>query len=304
MNINRYFQTTLAAAILSLLLAGNTIAGQDEGPGKKTIKAITVTKNLFMLQGKGGNIGVFVGSDGTFLIDDQYAPVTPEILENVQSLGGNHPKFLINTHYHGDHSGGNENLGSGNTLIFSHDNVRTRLTSGAFIAAFKAKMAATAKIGLPVVTFSEDMNFHINSETIRAQHVPHAHTDGDSFIHFSQSNVIHAGDIFFNGFYPYIDVDHGGSLRGMIGAVDEILVLADEESKIIPGHGPLSNKRELVHYRNMLQTSFDRLRKLRLAGKSVQEAVAANPLADQEKEWGDGLFSGSRWIEIVYLGVY
>jgi cyclase len=267
------------------------------------ITPVAVTEQIYMIAGKGGNIGIFTGEDGTFLIDDNFAPLTEKIVEAIKSIGGDHPKFLINTHYHGDHTGGNENLGSGGTLIFSHDNVRERLRNGSFIKAFDMKLAATAEEGLPVVTFSEGINFHVNGDTVRAIHVASAHTDGDSFIHFEGANVIHAGDILFNGFYPFIDVNHGGSLRGTILAVEEIISLADENTKIIPGHGPLADKAQLEDYREMLLTAYDRLQKLKSEGKTSQEAAAAKPLADLEATWGDGLFSGDRWIELIYTGV-
>ncbi|PLX95884.1 MAG: MBL fold metallo-hydrolase [Desulfuromonas sp.] len=269
-----------------------------------TVSAIQVSEQIYMLTGQGGNIGLFVGEDGSFLIDDQFAPLTDKIVAAIRSVGGDTPKFLINTHYHGDHTGGNENLGREGTLIFSHDNVRERLSAGSFISAFKMKGDPLAKEGLPVVTFSEDISFHLNGDTVHAVHVPHAHTDGDSFIHFKMANVIHAGDIFFNGFYPFIDVQHGGSLRGMITAVDRILALADDQTKIIAGHGTLGNKTQLAEYRRMLGVAHERLRTLKESGKTAEEAIAASPLADLEATWGDGLFKGERWIEIIYPGVY
>lgn len=269
-----------------------------------TITAVPVTTQIYMLTGKGGNIGVFIGADGTFLIDDQFAPLTEKILAAIKSVGGDTPKFLINTHYHGDHTGGNENLGGSGTLIFSHDNVRERLSAGSFIEAFNMKSAAVSSEGLPVVTFSADISFHLNGDTVQALHVPHAHTDGDSFILFKTANVIHAGDIFFNGFYPFIDVAHGGSLKGMIAAADQLLALANDQTTFIAGHGPLGDKTQLSDYRQMLATAYERLRTLKMAGKSVAEAVAAKPLADLEEIWGDGLFKGDRWIELVYAGVY
>jgi len=264
---------------------------------------IQVAEQIYMLEGEGGNIGLFIGEDGTFLIDDQFAPLTEKIVETIKSVGGDFPKFLINTHYHGDHTGGNEKLGQGGTLIFSHDNVRERLGTGSFIAAFNMKRSAVSREGLPVVTFSKDISFHLNGDSVRAIHVPHAHTDGDCFIYFKAANVIHAGDFFFNGFYPFIDVTHGGSLKGMIKAVDKVLSLADDRTKIIAGHGPLGDKAQLTDYRQMLSTSYGRLRKLKAEGKTVQEAVAAKPLADLEATWGDGLFKSDRWIELIYSGV-
>lgn len=288
-------------AVLALTFAPLADAGAAE---EVTIGTVPVTGQVFMLTGQGGNLGLLVGSDGTFLIDDQFAPLTDKILAAIKAVGGEQPKFLINTHYHGDHTGGNENLGRRGSLIVAHDNVRERLVDGSYLAAFQMKSPPTAPQGLPVVTFGADLSFHLNGETVHAIHVPHAHTDGDSFIHFQSSNVIHAGDIFFNGFYPFIDIHHGGSLKGMIQAVERILALTDEKTKIIPGHGPLADRAQLVSYQQMLETAYQRLKKLRVAGKTVEEAIAAKPLADLEETWGGGLFSGDRWIELVYTGVY
>ncbi len=290
-------------SVLSVLIAGFMSLATTVQAADEKIIPIPITKQIYMIKGEGGNIGLFTGEDGTFLIDDQFAPLMDKIVAAIKSVGGQYPKFLINTHYHGDHTGGNENLGQGGTLIFSHDNVRERLRSGSFIQAFKTKRAGVPREGLPVVTFSEDISFHLNGDSVRAIHVPHAHTDGDSFIYFKAANVIHAGDFFFNGFYPFIDVNHGGSLKGMIIAVDKVLSLADESTKIIAGHGPLGDKEQLTSYRQMLGTAYERLRKLKAEGKTAQEAVAAKPLADLEATWGDGLFKSDRWIEMIYSGV-
>ncbi|MBW2318953.1 MAG: MBL fold metallo-hydrolase [Deltaproteobacteria bacterium] len=290
-------------SVLCVLIAGfMSLATTGEAAGEKIIP-IPVTEQIYMIAGEGGNIGLFIGGDGTFLIDDQFAPLTEKIVAAIKSVGGDYPKFLINTHYHGDHTGGNEKLGKGGTLIFSHDNVRERLSTGSFIEAFNMKRASVSREGLPVVTFSEDISFHLNGDNIRAIHVPHAHTDGDSFIYFKAANVIHAGDFFFNGFYPFIDVRHGGSLKGMIKAVDKVLSLVDDSTKIIAGHGPLGDKEQLTSYRQMLGIAYERLRKLKAEGKTAQEAVAAKPLADLEATWGDGLFKSDRWIELIYSGV-
>ena len=289
---------TLSVLIVMSLSLAN--AGQYD---EVEIKTIPVTGQIYMVTGKGGNIGLFIGEDGTFLIDDQFAPLTERIIAAIKSVGGDFPEFLLNTHYHGDHTGGNENLGRGGTLIFSHDNVRDRLSAGSFIAVFDKKREAVSKEGLPVVTFSEDISFHLNGDTVHAIHVPHAHTDGDSFIHFKKANVIHTGDLFFNGFYPFIDVAHGGSLKGTIKGVDKVLALSDDKTKIIAGHGPLGNKAQLIEYRQMLWTAYERLRKLKAEGKSAQEAAAAKPLKDLEASWGNGMFTGDRWIEIIYSGV-
>jgi len=290
-------------SVLCVLIVGFTLLPTPGQSADETITPVPVAEHIYMLVGKGGNIGLFVGEDGTFLIDDQFAPLTEKIVEAIKSIGGDYPKFLINTHYHGDHTGGNEKLGQGGTLIFSHDNVRERLKSGYFIEAFNMKQAGIAREGLPVVTFSEDIKFHLNGDIILATHVPHAHTDGDSFIYFQGANVIHAGDLFFNGFYPFIDVTHGGSLKGMINGVDKVLSIADDSTKIIAGHGPLGDKRQMASYRQMLGIAYERLRKLKAEGKTAQEAAAAKPLADLDATWGNGLFKSDRWIELIYSGI-
>lgn len=280
------------------LTVQSTVAQEDA-----TIESTKLTDQIYMLTGHGGNLGVFIGQDGTFLIDDQFAPLTEKIIAELMVLGGDIPRFLINTHYHGDHTGGNENLGKAGTLIVSHDNVRERLQGGSFISEFNMLIAPAAPVALPVVTFSEDITFHLNGDTVQAIHIPHSHTDGDAIIHFVEANVIHAGDIIFSGFYPFIDVSHGGTIKGMIEGTKLVLSLADDNTKIIPGHGPLTGKTELSGYLQMLETAYARLGKLKADGKTAQEAIEMKPLADLEKEWGDGIFNGDKWIEIIYPGV-
>ncbi len=290
--------------LLVLVFLTITATGQAKSQTETvTITPLKITRQLYMLSGKGGNIGLFIGEDGTFMIDDQFAPLTEQILAVIKAAGGSFPRFLINTHYHPDHTGGNENLGEEDTLIFAQDNVRKYLHDGYFIKAFNAKQPPLEPEGLPVITFSKDISFHLNGEDIHAVFAPHAHTDGDCFIVFPKANVIHTGDIFFNGFYPFIDVDHGGTLQGMIAATDTILKLSDEKTTIIPGHGPLGNKAALTTYRNMLATALERLKKLKTAGKSTDDAVATRPLADFEKKWGNGHFRGDQWIRLVYPSI-
>jgi len=295
----------LRKGVFLLFMAGllwpaiSTAAAQEE----VTIKTIPVQNGVYMLVGQGGNIGLFIGEDGTFLIDDQFAPLTPKHLEAIRAAGGEVPKFLINTHYHADHTGGNENLGKAGAVIFSHDQVRKRMTMETVIEAFNMTTPPQPKDALPVVTFSTDITFHLNGDTLYAFHVPRAHTDGDSVIHFNNANVIHSGDVFFNGFYPFIDVAHGGTLFGMIRAADAILALADGETKIIPGHGPLGDRAQLQAYRDMLRTAYERLGRLKAKGMSVDEAVGEKPLADLEERWGKGMFSGDKWISLIYDGL-
>jgi len=290
----------IAIGIATNLLATSVTWAQDP----VQVEAIQVRGNIYLLTGQGGNIGLFIGSDGSFMVDDQFAPLTEKIIAAAKSVGGDVPKYLINTHFHGDHTGGNENLGQTGTLIMSHHGVRERLVNGSFIGAFGMKADPASKVALPTVTYSENMHLHINDETVHIVHIPRAHTDGDSFVVFEKANVVHAGDLFFNGFFPFIDAANGGSVKGVIAGVDAILALTDSDSKIIPGHGPLANRSDLQAYRDMLVMAYERLLKLKNTGVSAEDAVRQAPLKDLEQEWGDGIFTADKWIGIVYPAVF
>ncbi len=285
--------------VIGFVLAGMLI----NATAAQQIESVKVSDSIHMLTGKGGNIGVLIGEDGTFLIDDQFAPITDAILAKVTELGGSTPRFVINTHFHGDHTGGNENLGNAGSIVVSHGNVRKRLTTETLIKAFNMTTPPQPKAALPIVTFTRDISFHLNGETINVVHFPVAHTDGDSVVHFRNANVIHAGDIVFNGIFPFIDIDHGGTVKGLIAAVDKILALSNETTRIIPGHGPLANKGQLFEYRDMLATAEKRLGKLKAGGKTATQAVAEKPLTDLDAKWGNGMFKSGRWIGIIYDGI-
>jgi glyoxylase-like metal-dependent hydrolase (beta-lactamase superfamily II) len=307
--MKKLFAFTLMIGLI-FMVCGTAVSADKGKPPDVKIKAIPVVENIYMLTSgsgfpeyKGGNIGAFIGKDGTLVVDASFPFVTNNILSSIKSLGGDTPKFLINTHFHGDHTTGNGNLGNKGTLIVSHDNVRERLANGSFLPPFRIKLPPSNKAALPVITFSDDMYLSINNESVHAIHVPSAHTDGDSIIHFKKANVVHTGDIFFNGYFPFIDVDNGGSVKGVILAVDTILSITDDNSKIIPGHGPLADKAQLVAYRNMLRTAYQRLLKLKNEGVTVEDAVIRKPLADLEAQWGGVTFSAERWIGIIYPGV-
>jgi glyoxylase-like metal-dependent hydrolase (beta-lactamase superfamily II) len=291
--------SVMAVLTTSLLLS---LAGRAQDPVK--IEATKVQDNIYMITGQGGNIGLFTGVDGSFMIDDQFAPLTEKIIEVAKSVGGDVPSYLINTHFHGDHSGGNENLGKAGAFIMAHDAVRQRLINGSFIGAFGMKAEPASKPALPTVTYSESMRLHINDETVHIIHVPRAHTDGDSFVVFKSANVVHAGDLFFNGFFPFIDGAHGGSVKGVIAGVDTILALTDDNSKIIPGHGPLGSRADLQRYRDMLAIAYERLLKLKNQGVSAEDAVLQAPLEDLAADWGSGIFTADKWIGVVYPAVF
>lgn len=292
------WRSTLAALCIAFCIGpGAAIAGAAE------LQLREVAPGIHMLAGKGGNIGVFTGPDGTFLIDDQFAESTPAILDAVRSLGGDAPRFLLNTHYHFDHTGGNENFGRTGALILAHDNVRKWLRDGYQLKAFSRTQEPAPAGALPVITYSREISLHLNGQEVRALHIPGAHTDGDSVVHFRASNVIHTGDIFFNGFFPFIDTEHGGSLPGMLAAVDHILTLANAQTRIIPGHGPLASRDDLLAYRGMLFTALQRLSELKRRGLDLKAALAHNPLEDLDSQWGQGLFTTERWIRLVFDSV-
>lgn len=290
----------VAGVVAASLLSSFSISAQNP----VQVEVARVRGNIYLLTGQGGNIGLFIGDDGSFMVDDQFAPLTEKIIAAVKSVGGDLPRYLINTHFHGDHSGGNQNLGQSGTLIKSHYGVRERLAQGSFIGVFGMKSPAAARVALPTITYSENMHPHLHNETVHIVHVPAAHTDGDSFVVFESANVVPTGDLFFNGFFAFIDVANGGSVRGMIVGADAILALTDADSKTIPGHGPLAIRADLQAYRDMLATAYARLLKLKNEGVSAEDAMIHAPLKDLEAKWGKGIFSAEKWIEIVYPGIF
>ncbi|WP_374763087.1 MBL fold metallo-hydrolase [Yunchengibacter salinarum] len=273
------------AAVCALVMgAGAPVFAQND------MADVTVTREalrgpVHVIFGRGGNIALSSGSDGAFLVDDQYAPLTDKIRAAVAETGDPVLRFVINTHFHMDHSGGNENLGQSGALIIAHDNVRHRLKTGAEIKAFGAVMDPASDATLPVVTFNEEMSLHLNGEEARVIHVPHAHTDGDSMVHFTGSNVLHMGDTFFNNRFPFIDVDNGGSIDGILNAVSVALERVDDDTIIIPGHGPVTDRAGLETYRDVVTEARDRIAAQKAEGKSLKEIQAAAPLADMADKW-------------------
>jgi len=258
--------------------------------------------NIHMLSGQGGNIGVCVGEDGVFLIDDQFAPLTQQILAEIRKLSSAPVRFVLNTHWHGDHTGGNENLGEAGAIIVAHANVRRRMSEKQFMQAFDRTVEPSPTGALPVVTFDQSIIFHWNGETIEVVHVPPAHTDGDSVVYFANANVIHSGDLFFNGTYPYIDTGAGGNLVGMIQGIERILERSDAKTRIIPGHGPLATRADLERYHEMLTSVRDRVAPMVREGRSRDEVIAAKPTADLDADWGAGFMKPDVWVGLVYDG--
>lgn len=267
------------------------------------IETVPVGPGIYMLTGEGGNIGVSVGVDGTLIIDDQYAPLAGKIETALNRLAKGAPRFLINTHWHGDHAGGNEHFGRSGAIIVAHAKVRQALKIEKTIPLFNLHKPPSPRAALPVVTFDDRMMLHWNDHEIVLLHAPNAHTDGDVIVHFRDANVIHMGDTFFNGFYPFIDTDSGGSIAGMIAAAERVLAMADEHTRIIPGHGPLADRAALMAYRDMLVIAEREIRVLRDAGKTPDEIVAAKPTAALDPDWGKGFLAPDVWVRILASGM-
>ncbi len=228
------------------------------------------------------------------LIDDQYAPLAPKIRAALEGIAPRQPlRFVLNTHWHGDHTGGNENFGEGGALIVAHHNVRKRLAAGGFMEAFKRDVKPAPAKALPMVTFGDDVAFHLNGLTLR----------GDAVVFFPEANLVHMGDLYFNGLYPVIDYGSGGHIDGVIAAVSGILPRLDEKSRIIPGHGPLATKADLIVYRDLLATVAARMKKLMAEGKTLEQIQAAKPTAEYDEKWGKQFLNPEAWVEMVYMGL-
>ncbi|HJN68912.1 MAG: MBL fold metallo-hydrolase [Candidatus Marinimicrobia bacterium] len=261
------------------------------------IKTKKLSESIYMLEGSGGNIGVCIGEDGTFIIDDQFAPLTEKITAAIGKITPKPVQFLINTHWHYDHTDGNENFGSAGAIIVSHENSRKRMARDEVIALFGIEQKAYSRDGLPKITFKESMSFHYNGETINIFHIGQAHTDGDAIVHFVESNVLHMGDVFVRYGFPFIDEPNGGNINGMIETLDKVAELANNQTQIIPGHGQVSNRKDLLDYRKMLVTIRDRIKIQVGKGKTLKQIIASNPTQGYE---GSDIFAKDDFVKIVY----
>jgi glyoxylase-like metal-dependent hydrolase (beta-lactamase superfamily II) len=270
---------------------------------KVAVRSEKLAETVWMLTGAGGNLAVSAGEDAVFLVDDQYAPLTEKIAAEIGRISPKPVRFVLNTHWHGDHVGGNEALGKAGAVIVAHDNTRKRLSTEQFLEMWRATVKPLPKAGLPVVTFSQDTTFHLNGEEIRAFHVPRAHTDGDVVVHFAASDVIHMGDVFWNRLYPLIDTGSGGTIDGMVAACDRALGLASAKTRIIPGHGPLATRDDLEAYRDMLAAVAERIRKMIREGKKLEEITASKVTADFDEVWGKGFIPPHKFAEMVAMNL-
>lgn len=272
---------------LALVLATTTLAQRDFS--NIEIKAIPVAKNIYMLEGSGGNIGVSIGADGNLIVDDQFAPLAEKIDAALQKLNPGKLKFLLNTHHHGDHTGGNAIFGAKEAIIIAQDNVRKRLASD----------TNQKKEALPVITFGHSVSVHFNGEEIKLLHHGPGHTDGDSIIHFTGANVVHMGDQFFNGGFPFVDLNSGGTVEGYIKTVAAVLEKIPADAKVIPGHGKLATVEDLKGFHAMLLETTSLVKKSIADGKSLEDIKTAG-LPEKWKSYGAGFINTGRWIETIY----
>ncbi|HET9744731.1 MAG TPA: MBL fold metallo-hydrolase [Chitinophagaceae bacterium] len=242
------------------------------------IKTTKLTESIYMLEGAGGNIGVLVSNDGIIIIDDQFAPLTEKIRAALSQISSKPVRFVINTHFHNDHTGGNENFSGQGAIILSHENARRRLTTDYFFEAFKETQKASPYEALPKVTFADSVTFHVNGETVHVFYAKNAHTDGDVIIHFKESNIFHCGDVFVRYGFPFIDQGAGGSIDGMIRACEQLIAITNDQTKIIPGHGGMSTRKDLMDYKHMLVTVRTRIADGIKQGKTLQQIADSDPM--------------------------
>jgi cyclase len=294
----------ICTAVVLVLLLQFSIVGIAEAQGRKMegdVGTVRVRDNIYMLtMGSAGNVGVSIGEDGVALIDDQFAPMNKRINAAVDQLTDKPIRYLFNSHWHGDHSGGNKAFAEQGPVIVAHDNVRQRLSAEQFHLFFKARSAPAPVEARPAITFNDSMTFYFNGDTIEVLHMPAAHTDGDSVFYFRNTDVIHTGDVFINRGYPLIDIASGGTIKGQIAATNRIIEMMGPDTIVIPGHGPLADKARVVAVRNMLLTAWKNVAELIIQGKTLEEIIAAEPLADLDPKWGQGFLKAKYFVEIIY----
>ncbi|MFP7723010.1 MBL fold metallo-hydrolase [Lysobacter sp. A3-1-A15] len=291
----------LRLAITLALLGASTLAGaQQRDWSKVEIESTPLRMGTHLLEGVGGNMVASVGDDGTFLVDDQYAPLNDKIRAALKAIDDRPVRFVINTHWHGDHTGGNEAFGATGAVIVAHDNVRKRMSTQQFTADMKPRGEPSPEGALPVVTFTEGVTLHLNGDTVRVVHVADAHTDGDALVKFERANVLHMGDTFFHGSYPFIDSASGGDVDGVLVAVHRGLELADADTIVVPGHGERTDRAGLAAYGALLRGYRDRIAAMKAEGQSLEEVIAAKPTAATDEAMGQGFIKPEQLVRSIY----
>lgn len=280
--------------LVALVVAALTLAAQDRFAGVE-IEALPVRGSVSMLIGQGGNIGVCAGPDGLVVVDNQFLPLAEKIQAALDAMDSGELRYMLNTHHHGDHTGGNEFFGDLAPIV-AQENVRQRLEKGG------PGQQPAKEVALPVITFQDELKLFVNGETIRLRHHADCHTDGDSVVWFEDSNVVHMGDLFFKDSFPFVDVAAGGNVQNLITAIAAVLERVQDDTFIIPGHGALANREDLVHYHEMLRVSLEFVSERKRAGKSLQD-MQKEGLGPDYREWGKGFINEQRWLGLVYSAV-
>jgi cyclase len=286
----------VVALVLSLVSVVRAQPNMEE-----KLETQKLTDTLYLVTGPGGNVAVLIGTTGLLLVDDQVPPMSTKLKQTIAQISPKPVRFVINTHWHFDHTGGNPVFGGDGAVIVAHDNVRKRVSTEQFMKFFNRKMPPIAPEGWPVLTFAQSISFHIDGEDIDVLHVDPAHTDGDSIVHFRKSNIIHTGDTFLSAGYPFVDLWSGGSSDGILRACDRVMAMAQPTTRIIPGHGPLSDTTKVKSFRDMLATIRERVRKQVADHKTLADVQAAKPTADYDATWGNYFIQGSQLVETLYV---
>ncbi len=281
--------------LLALVLS---ISAQAQPEDEPTVSVTPIKDGLYLLQGRGGNVVASWGEDGMLLVDDDYPQYQPAYLQAVKALGADGVRFIVNTHWHGDHTGGNAAWGESGSVILAHDNVRQRLSTRQDIKAFNRVVEASPKTAWPLVTFADSLALHVNGQTVEVQHFPRGHTDGDSMVFFVEANVVHTGDHYFKDRFPFVDIGSGGSVDGLIDNILALLERVDFYTIIVPGHGSIANREDLARYYNMLMETREEVRAMQARGMEL-EAMQAAGLDARWDSWGSGFITAERWISFI-----
>ena len=295
--------TSLLIVFGVALSVGGVAYAQGQDFDKVTIKTTKIAEGVYMLEGAGGNIGVSVGEDGVIVIDDQYAPLTPKIQAAITAISPKPIKFVVNTHWHGDHVGGNENLATGGAVIVAHENVRKRMSTEQFVELMKRKVPPSPAKALPVVTFTDDITMHFNGEDIHVIHADPGHTDGDAIVVFPKAKVVHMGDDYMTISYPFADLSSGGSYDGFVAITEKVVGMTDDSFKVIPGHGPLSNRAELKAWHDMLVEIRAAVKKQADAGKKLDAIQKLGLTAKWDEKWGQKFIKPDQVVDFAFQAV-
>jgi glyoxylase-like metal-dependent hydrolase (beta-lactamase superfamily II) len=296
----RPYSFILSLLLLSFMPVAVFAHGHEGGKTPDGVSIHKLTEQIYMIQAGGGNIAISKGAQGIFMIDNGLSEDKEKVMKAVESISDGAVKILVNTHWHYDHAGNNQDFGEQGTMIIAHENVRKSLEKGGTIAAFNKVIEAADLSALPVVTYADNLSIHLNNSEAKIIKMAPSHTDGDSIIYWPNENIIHTGDLFFNGFFPFIDVSSGGNLRGVIDGMERVLSLSNEETKIIPGHGALATRADLESAQFMLKVVAARLKEYKGTDRSKEEWTKSDPLADMDKKWGNGFLSTTQFTDIAW----